>query len=63
MTHPNNIHLWAPMGHGYTQIVSKMGFTHGQLQIGSETLFLLRDTIEQNVHDVNPQSHTLRIRI
>ena len=31
------IHLRVPVGHGYTQIVSKMGFTHGQLQIESET--------------------------
>ncbi len=28
------------MGHAYTQIVSKMGFTHGQLQIESETYSL-----------------------
>ncbi len=36
----NNIHLRAPVGHGYTQIVSKMGFTYGKLQIESETYSL-----------------------
>ncbi len=32
-----NIQGRAPTRHGYTQIVSKMGFTNGQLQIESET--------------------------
>ena len=36
----NKIHLRAPVVHDYTQIVSKMGFTHGQLQIESETYSL-----------------------
>ncbi len=31
------MHRRAPTGHGYTQIVGKMGFTNGQLQIESET--------------------------
>ena len=36
----DNMHLRPPTGHGYTQIVSNMGFTHGQLQIESETYSL-----------------------